>query len=189
MKVLIACEFSGIVRNEFISLGHDAWSCDLLSTDLPGPHIEGDVLEVLNYGWDLMVAHPPCTFLSNSGVSHLYKSYKRWKQMIDAACFFRDLLNAPIPKIAVENPIMHGYAKKIIGKKQDQVVQPWMFGHGETKATCFWLKGLKPLAPTNIVEGREQRIFKLSPSKHRWKERSKTFKGIAKAMAEQWQIN
>lgn len=109
--------------------------------------------------------------------------------MIDAACFFRDLLNAPIPKIAVENPIMHGYAKKIIGKKQDQVVQPWMFGHGETKATCFWLKGLKPLAPTNIVEGREQRIFKLSPSKHRWKERSKTFKGIAKAMAEQWQIN
>ena len=198
MKILVACEFSGVVRNEFISLGHDAWSCDLLPTDSPGPHIEGDVLEVLNYGWDLMVAHPPCTYLSNSGVSHLYKSYERWKQMIDGACFFRELLHAPIPKIAVENPIMHGYAKKIIGKEQDQIIQPWMFGHPDSKATCFWLKNLPLLKKTNVLNLPKSGHWenqtssgqnKLPPSDDRWKLRSITFKGIAKAIADQWQIN
>lgn len=204
MKVLIACEFSGTVRDAFISRGHDAISCDLLPTDKPGPHYEGDVFDIINDGFDLMIAHPPCTYLCNSGVCWLYKNIssgegwpnpikftkeknlQRWEEMEKGANFFKMLLNCNIPKIAIENPIMHKYAKEIIGRGQDQVIQPWMFGHGETKATCLWLKNLPKLEPTNIVEGRTQRMHQLPPSKDRWKIRSTTYKGIAEAMAEQW---
>ena len=186
MKVLVACEYSGIVRDAFIAKGHDAISCDLLPTDAPGPHYQGDVFDIINDGFDIMIAHPPCTYLTNSGVSWLHKRPERWKQLDDGASFFKALLNADIPKIAVENPIMHKYAVERIGRKQDQVVQPWMFGHGETKGTGFWLKNLPLLVPTNIVEGREQRLHKLPPSADRWKIRSTTFQGIANAMAEQW---
>lgn len=195
MKILIACEYSGTVRDAFIAKGHDAMSCDLLPTDKPGPHYEGDIVDIINDGWDLMIAHPPCTYLANSGVSHLHKDSSRWDKLKDGAAFFKMLLNAPINKIAVENPIMHKYAKELIGGvKQTQVIQPWMFGHMEQKATCLWLKNLPPLTPTNNVkdammklsDGERQRLHWLSPGPNRWKERSKTFQGIADAMAEQW---
>lgn len=189
MKVLIACEYSGRVRDAFLKLGHEAVSCDLLPTDMPGPHYQGNVLDIINDGWDLMVAHPPCTYLCNSGVSWLYKDESRWDKMREGALFFKKLLESTIPKIAIENPIMHKYAKEIIGMDKSQVVQPWMFGHGETKATCFWLKNLPPLKPTNIVSGREQRLHRLPPSKDRWKLRSTTYQGIADAIAAQWGIN
>lgn len=188
MKVLIACEYSGTVRDAFIKLGHEAISCDLLPTDLPGPHHQGNIFDIINNGWDLMIAHPPCTYLCNSGVSWLYRDESRWEKMRDGANFFKLLLESNIPKIAIENPIMHKYAVEIIGRRQNQVIQPWQFGHGETKATCFWLKNLPELKPTNIVEGREQRLHRLPPSKDRWKIRSKTFQGIADAMAQQWGI-
>lgn len=186
MRVLIACEYSGRVRDAFLKLDHDAMSCDLLPTDSPGPHYQGSVFDIIHDGWDLMIAHPPCTYLCNSGVSWLHKDPSRWDKMKDGANFFKSLLEANIPKVAIENPIMHKYAVEIIGLRQSQVVQPWMFGHGETKATCFWLKNLPPLTPTNIVEGREQRLHKLPPSKDRWKIRSTTYQGIADAMASQW---
>ena len=186
MRVLIACEYSGRVRDAFLKLGHDAMSCDLLPTDSPGPHYQGSVFDIIHDGWDLMIAHPPCTYLCNSGVSWLHKDPSRWDKMKDGANFFKSLLEANIPKVAIENPIMHKYAVEIIGLRQSQVVQPWMFGHGETKATCFWLKNLPPLTSTNIVEGREQRLHKLPPSKDRWKIRSTTYQGIADAMASQW---
>jgi hypothetical protein len=186
MKVLVACEYSGRVRDAFIELGHEAISCDLLPTDVPGPHYQGDVFDIIGDGWDLMIAHPPCTYLTNSGVRWLHERPERWQQLEEGAQFFKALLEADIPKIAVENPIMHKYAVEIIGRRQDQVVQPWQFGHGETKGTGLWLKNLPKLQPTNIVEGREQRIHLLPPSKDRWKLRSETFSGIAKAMAEQW---
>lgn len=186
MKVLIACEYSGRVRDAFIAQGHQAVSCDLLPTDSPGPHYQGDVFDIINDGWDLMIAHPPCTYLSNSGVSWLHKRPERWEQMREGAEFFKALLDADIPRIAIENPIMHKYAVEIIGKRQDQVIQPWQFGHGESKATCLWLKGLQELEPTQIVEGREQRMHLLPPSKDRWKIRSTTYQGIANAMSEQW---
>ena len=186
MKVLVACEYSGKVRDAFISQGHDAMSCDLLPTDVDGPHYQGDVFDIIDQGWDLMIAHPPCTYLTNSGVRWLHERPGRWEQLRDGAEFFKALLEADIPMIAVENPIMHKYAIEIIGRKQDQIVQPWQFGHGETKATGFWLKNLPPLMPTEIVEGREQRIHKLAPSADRWKIRSETFTGIAEAMAKQW---
>jgi hypothetical protein len=186
MKVLIACEYSGTVRDAFIAQGHDAMSCDILPTDVPGPHYQGDIMDILHDGWDLMVAHPPCTYLCNSGVSWLHKRKERWLDMEKGALFFKRLHESSIPKIAIENPIMHKYAVNIIGKRQDQCVQPWMFGHGETKATCFWLKGLPLLKPTNVVQGREQRLHKLPPSPERWKLRSTTYKGIADAMANQW---
>lgn len=192
MRVLIACEFSGTVREAFKAKGHDAWSCDLLETEIPGQHIVGDVLEILNDGWDLMIAHPPCTYLCNSGVSWLHKDESRWDKMQKAAVFFKRLIfpsTSKIRRICIENPIMHKYAKEIIGVKQDQIIQPWQFGHGETKATCLWLKGLPKLQPTNIVEGREQRLHRLPPSPDRWKLRSKTYQGIAEAMAEQWGAN
>lgn len=185
MRVLVACEFSGIVRDAFAKRGHDAWSCDLLPTEREGNHIQGDVLEVLNDGWDLMIAHPPCTRLCNSGVMWLEKR-NLWEDMRKGAEFFKMFLDAPIGKIAVENPIMHKYAIEIIGRRQDQVIQPYMFGHGERKATCFWLKNLPLLQPTNIVRGREQRLHRLPPSEDRWKLRSMTYQGIADAMAEQW---
>jgi hypothetical protein len=186
VKVLVACEYSGKVRDAFISQGHDAMSCDLLPTDAQGPHYQGDVFDIIDQGWDLMVAHPPCTYLTNSGVRWLHERPERWEQLREGAEFFKALLEADIPMIAVENPIMHKYAIEIIGRKHDQIVQPWQFGHGETKATGFWLKNLPPLMATEIVDGREQRIHKLPPSADRWKIRSETFAGIAEAMAKQW---
>ena len=195
MKVLIACEYSGRVRDAFIGLGHDAMSCDLLPTDKPGPHYQGDVFDIINDGWDLMIAHPPCTYLSNSGVCHLHKDTSRWPKMFDGSAFFKELLGAPIKKIAIENPIMHGYAKTLIGGiKQSQIVQPWMFGHTEQKATCLWLKGLPMLKETNNVKdemlllpkNERERLHYLPPSPDRWKIRSTTYQGIADAMASQW---
>ena len=186
MRVLVACEFSGAVRDAFKEAGHDAWSCDLLPSDTEGNHIVGNVLDVINDGWDLMIAHPPCTYLCNSGVSWLHKDESRWSKMRDGALFFKQLMDANIPQIAIENPIMHKYAVTVIGRRQDQLVQPWQHGHGETKATGFWLKNLSKLTPTDIVDGREQRLHKLGPSPDRWKLRSTTYPGIAKAMATQW---
>jgi hypothetical protein len=194
MRVLVACEFSGRVRDAFLAMGHDAISCDLLDTERPGPHFKGDVMDIINDGWDLMVAHPPCTYLSNSGVRWLYDQPDRWKGLIDGAVFFRTLLNADIPRVAVENPIMHKYAIQIIGRRQDQLIQPYMFGHPESKATCLWLRNLPHLRPTNMVKdvmesrpvNEAQRIFHESPGPDRWKVRSVTFKGIADAMANQW---
>jgi len=185
MRVLIACEFSGRVRDAFIKKGHDAVSCDLLPTEQPGPHIQGDVLEVLDDDWDMMVAHPPCTRLCNSGVRWLAER-NLWNDLLKGGNFFKKLMNCDIPRIAVENPIPHKYAVNIIGRKYDQIIQPWQFGHGETKATCLWLENLPKLTPTNIVSGREGRIWKMSPSDERGKLRSTTFQGIANAMAEQW---
>lgn len=181
-RVLVACEYSGVVRDEFASLGWDSWSCDLLPTEKPGQHYRGDVRDILNEGWDIMVAHPPCTHLAVSG-ARWFK--EKLREQAEALQFVRSLLAAPIPCIAVENPVSI-ISSRI--RKPDQVIQPWQFGHGETKATCLWLKNLPLLRPTNIVEGREQRVWKLPPSPDRWKERSRTFTGIAKAMAEQWTL-
>lgn len=186
MRVLIACEFSGVVRDAFIRGGHEAMSCDLLPCESKGPHYQGDVLNIIDKGWDLMIAHPPCTYLTNSGVRWLKGNDDRWMSMYWAALFFQKLLNAKIKRVAIENPIMHGHAIKIIKKKYDQIVHPWQFGHGETKATCLWLKNLPKLNPTNIVSGRESRIHRIPPSKDRAKLRSITYKGIADAMADQW---
>ena len=195
MRVLVACEYSGRVRDAFIRRGHEAMSCDILPTDSPGPHYQGDVQNILGDNWDLMVAHPPCTYMTNSGVTWLHKDPTRWAKLDDAAAFFKMLLDAPIEKIAVENPIMHKYAKERIGGvKQTQVIQPWMFGHTEQKATCLWLKNLPPLVPTNDVkaemlqlpDNERQRLHYLPPSADRWKLRSTTYMGIAEAMADQW---
>lgn len=187
MKVLVACEFSGIVRDAFARNGHDAVSCDIIpSEQWLGMHYHDDVLYHLDEGWDLMIGHPPCTYLANSGVRWLHTEPFRWLKMKAGAVFFKRLLDAPINKIAIENPIPHKYALKIIGRKYDQIIQPWMFGHGETKATCLWLKNLPKLVPTNIVSGREGRVWKEGPSPNRWKNRSRTYQGIADAMAEQW---
>jgi hypothetical protein len=182
MKVLVACEYSGIVRDAFLALGHDAMSCDLLPTDKDGPHYQGDVLDILHNAWDLMIAHPPCTHLAVSGARHFAAKQASGVQQ-ESLRFVRLLLDAPINRIAIENPISI-ISSKI--RKPDQIIQPWQFGHGETKATCLWLKNLPKLIPTNIVDGREQRVHKMPPSKNRWKLRSTTYQGIAKAMAEQW---
>jgi hypothetical protein len=182
VRVLIACEYSGVVRDEFLKLGHDAMSCDLLPTESPGPHYQGDVRDVLNYPWDLMIAHPPCTHLSVSGARH-FEAKKLAGLQQSAVSFFMMLARADIPRIAIENPVC---IMSSVWRKPDQIIQPWQFGHGETKATCLWLKGLPALEPTNIVEGREARIHKLPPSADRWKIRSTTFSGIAEAMAAQW---
>lgn len=160
-------------------------SCDFLPTEREGPHYQGDVRDILNDGWDLMIAHPPCTRLANSGVRWLHER-NLWDEMRKAAEFFVELLNAPIPMIAVENPIPHRYALEIIGRKYDQIIQPYQFGHGETKATCLWLKNLPLLKPTKIVNERVPRIHREPPSPERWKNRSRFYPGIAKAMAEQW---
>lgn len=186
MKVIVACEFSGTVRDAFIKRGHDAISCDLLPTEKLGPHIQADIMSVDLSQFDLMIAHPPCTYLCNSGVSWLYNDESRWDKMREGAEFFKYLLNAPTKKKAIENPIMHKYAVEIIGRRQNQVIQPWMFGHKESKATCLWLEGLPDLKPTKIEREREQRLHKLPPSNDRWKLRSLTYQGIADAMAEQW---
>jgi len=177
---LVACEFSGVVREAFAKRGHDAWSCDLLPTDIPGQHIQGDVLEILNNGWDLMIAHPPCTHLAVSGARWFKDKQKEQQEALE---FVRKLLDAPIHRIALENPVSI-ISTKI--RKPDQIIQPWQFGHGETKKTCLWLKNLPKLVPTNIVDGREGRVWKLPPSEDRWKKRSITYQGIADAMAEQW---
>jgi len=185
MKVLVACEYSGRVRDAFIAKGHDAWSCDLLPTDVPGPHFQCDVADILGNDWDLMIAHPPCTHLAVSGARH-FAAKKASGVQDEALDFVRMLLNANIPKIALENPISI-ISSRI--RKPDQIIQPWQFGHGETKATCLWLKNLPKLVPTNIVSGRSDRIHKMPPSPDRWKLRSTTYQGIADAMAEQWGSN
>ena len=180
MKVLVACEFSGRVRDAFIAKGHDAWSCDILQSDAPGPHIQGDVSNVLDQGWDLMIAHPPCTHLAVSG-ARWFKEKQR--EQAEALTFVKILMDAPIPRIAIENPISI-ISSKI--RKPDQIIQPWQFGHGEVKSTCLWLKGLPLLIPTNIVEGREPKVHRMPPGENRWKLRSLTYQGIATAMADQW---
>lgn len=183
MKVLVACEYSGRVRNAFRSLGHEAWSCDLLdSEDESTHHIKGDCLEVIRDGWDLMVAHPPCTHLAVSGSRWFPEKVASGEQK-EAIEFFLALARSPISRIAIENPIC---IMSSVWRQPDQVVQPWQFGHGETKATCFWLKGLPPLVPTKIVQGREPRVHHMPPGSNRWKERSRTYEGIAEAMASQW---
>lgn len=196
MRVLVACEYSGVVRNAFNAAGHDAWSCDLLpAEDGSNRHYRGDVRDILYNGWDLlMVAHPPCTRLCNSGVRWLSKPppsktrEQMWQELDDGADLFSELWNAPIARIAVENPVMHKHAKARIKNYSEfsQSIQPWQFGHGESKRTCLWLKNLPPLKPTNIVSGREQRVHRMSPGPNRWKERSRFYPGIAAAMASQW---
>jgi len=198
LNVLIACEFSGIVRDAFIAEGHEAYSVDLLPSERPGPHYTGDVLELLDQKMftdklDLMIAFPPCTYLANSGVRWLYGGKgtdidgERWEKMEQGAEFFNMLLNGyDIPRVAIENPIMHKYARQRIDGAPTQIIQPWQFGHGETKATQLWLKNLPPLVPTNIVDGRNPRVHFASPSPNRWAERSRTLTGIAEAMAKQW---
>lgn len=185
MRVLVACEFSGTVRDAFSRAGHYAVSCDLLPSETVGEHYQYDVRKVLHNGWDLMIAHPPCTDLAVSGARHFAAKRADGRQQA-ALDFVRALMDAPIPRICIENPI------SIISsqiRKPDQIIQPWQFGHGETKATCLWLKGLPKLQPTNIVDGREARIHRMAPSPTRWKERSKTYWGIADAMASQWGNN
>jgi hypothetical protein len=197
MKVLVACEFSGIVREAFKAKGHDAWSCDLLPTEIPGQHIQGDVLEILDDGWDMMIAHPPCTYLCVPGAHYLHTQKDRWERMIWAELFFYKLLNQQIPKIAIENPVPHHYADL---PKYNQIIQPWMFGEPFSKRTCLWLKNLPLLKPTNIIEDHGDRYTRTikqqakygKSSNSKWyaksnaKTRSKTFPGIANAMADQW---
>lgn len=182
MRVLVACEFSGIVRDAFIAAGHDAWSCDLLPSERPGPHIMGDALVAAHRSgpWELMIAHPPCTHLAVSGARWFADKQDEQQWALE---FVRNLLEAPIPRIALENPISV-ISTRI--RKPDQIIQPWMFGHGEVKATCLWLKNLPKLVPTDIVDGRTPRVHHASPGPDRWKERSRTLPGIAAAMAAQW---
>lgn len=181
MRVLVGCEFSGAVREAFRKRGHDAWSCDLLDAEDESQfHIKGDLLQVLNNGWDLAVFHQPCTHLAVSGARWFKDKVNEQKEALE---FVRILLNAPIKQIALENPISI-ISSRI--RKPDQIIQTYMFGHGETKATCFWLKNLPLLVPTNLVEGRQARVHRLPPSPDRWKERSRTYPGIAAAMAQQW---
>ena len=182
MRVLVACEYSGVVRDAFLALGHDAMSCDLLPTEAPGPHYEGDVRDVLDYPWDLLVGHPPCTHLSVSGARHFEAKRMDGRQQ-SAVSFFMLLARAPVPMVAIENPVC---IMSSLWRKPDQIIQPWQFGHGETKATCLWLKGLPQLVATDVVEGREARVHRMPPGPDRWKERSRTYAGIARAMAMQW---
>lgn len=196
MKILIACEYSGRVREAFRAKGHDAWSCDLIESEDASPyHIVSDALDVARDGWDLLIGHPPCTYLSNSGVCHLSTDPTRWPKMEAGAAFFRALWDLPIARVCLENPVMHGHARALIGGLRPfQIVQPWMFGHMETKATGLYLRGLMPLRPTTDLKAAtmslpanvRQRLHYLPPSPDRWKERSRTYQGIADAMAEQW---
>lgn len=182
MRVLVACEYSGRVRDAFSKLGHFALSCDLLPSEHPGNHYQGNVFDIIDYWWDLMIAHPPCTHLAVSGARHFAAKKESGVQQ-QALDFVQMLMDAPISKICIENPISI-ISSKI--RKPEQIIQPWMFGHGETKATCLWLKGLDKLIPTNVVEGREQKIHKMPPGPNRWKDRSRTYQGVADAMAKQW---
>ncbi len=184
MKVLIACEFSGVFRDAFITEGHDAMSCDLLPTEVPGPHYQGDLFDVIDYPWDLALFHPECTHLAVSGSRHFSAKKMDGRQQAAVSFFMRIVRqSAHIPMTAIENPVC---IMSSLWRKPDQIIQPWQFGHGETKATCLWLKGLSPLVPTEYVEGREARIHRMPPSPDRWKERSRSYPGIAKAAAEQW---
>jgi len=187
MRVLVACEYSGRVRDAFIRRGHDAISCDLLPTDAPGPHVQGDVSPMLCEPWDLVIAHPPCTRLCNSGVRWLHER-DLWADMREAAQFFLACLNANAPCVAVENPVMHKHARKIVGRGPDFTVQPWQFGDGAKKRTCFWTRGLEPLQPTSDLTAADAvaECHLASPGPDRWKQRSTTYPGIAEAMAEQW---
>lgn len=180
MRVLVACEFSGVVRKAFRARGHDAISCDLMDSESAGPHYKGDVLDIINDGWELMIAHPPCTHLAVSG-ARWFKDKK--SEQTDALEFVRKLMDSRIESICIENPVSI-ISSRI--RKPDQIIHPWQFGHGETKATCLWLKNLPKLMPTDIVDGRENRIHRMPPGVDRWKERSRTYAGIARAMAEQW---
>ncbi len=184
MKVLIGCEYSAAVREQFLRGGHEVLSCDLLPTDTPGPHYQGDLFDVIDYPWNLAIFHPPCTHLSVSGSRHFEAKRMDGRQQA-AVSFFMQIVrrSAHIPMTAIENPVC---IMSSLYRKPDQVVQPWQYGHGETKATCLWLKGLPKLVPTNIVEGREARIHRMPPSADRWKLRSQTYAGIAQAMASQW---
>jgi hypothetical protein len=186
MRILVACEFSGVVRDAFLKKGHNVMSCDLSPTERPGPHYCGDVEPLLKQRWDLLIAHPPCTFLCNSGVRWLYEIPGRWAKMKLASQFFLNCLNANAEFVCVENPIPHKHAKKIICKPYNQIIQPWQFGHGETKSTCLWLKNLPLLRPTKVVDGRYHRIHEMSPGLNRSKLRSVTYEGIAAAFADQW---
>lgn len=195
LRVLVGCETSGIVRRAFAAKGHDVWSCDVLpAEDGSNRHITGDIRDVLNDGWDLAVMHPPCTRLCNSGVRWLSKPppgktlEAMWRELEEGAALFSDCWNAPIDRVCIENPVMHRHAKALITSyvPPAQSVQPWQFGHGETKRTCFWLRGLPPLVATDVVEGREQRVHRMPPGPDRWRERSRFFTGIAAAMADQW---
>lgn len=196
MRVLVACEFSGTVRRAFAARGHDAWSCDLLpAEDGSNQHLIGDARDYLGDGWDLlMVAHPPCTRLCNSGVRWLSKPppgrtrAAMRAELAEAAELFSAFWNAPIERVCIENPVMHRHAKALIRNYAPpaQSVQPWQFGHGEVKRTCFWLRNLPKLTATNLVEGREARVHRMPPGPDRWRERSRFFAGIAEAMAEQW---
>ncbi len=192
MRVLIACEYSGTVRDAYIKQGHDAMSCDLLPTDSEGPHYQGNVFDVINDGWDLMIAHPPCTYLSVSGMHWTSRGLRDPQLTEDALDFVRQLMDAPIDKIAIENPVSV-ISSRI--RKPDQIVQPWWFGDDASKKTCLWLKNLPKLTPTNMLQGdsktrranqTETGQNKLPPSKDRWKIRSKTYQGIAHAMSTQW---
>ncbi len=195
-RILVACEFSGIVRDAFLARGYDAWSCDLLPDEnRSNRHITGDAREYLNDGWDLLiVAHPPCTRLCNSGVRWLSTpppgrtKVEMWAELDEGAALFSAFWNAPIERVAVENPVMHRHAKERFKgyREPAQSVQPWQYGHGETKRTCLWLKNLPPLVPTDIVDGRTARVHRMPPGPDRWKERSRFFPGIAAAMADQW---
>ncbi|KKL77543.1 hypothetical protein LCGC14_2033820 [marine sediment metagenome] len=182
MQVLVACEFSGIVRDAFTAQGHYAVSCDLLPSERNGRHYRGDIRDIIREGWDLMIAHPPCTYLAVSG-ARWFKD--RMVEQAEALDFVRMLLDAPIKRIALENPVSV-ISTRI--RKPDQIIQPWQFGHGETKATCLWLKNLPLLIPTDIVEGRLNRIHTMSPSPTRTANRSRTYIGIARAMVNQWGV-
>lgn len=182
MRVLVACEYSGQVRDAFRRLGHDALSCDLLPSETPGPHYQGPVQDVLGDGWDLMVAHPPCTDLAVSGSRWLAQKQADGRTE-SALAFVRLLMNAPVDRWCIENPISL-ISSRI--RKPDQIIQPWEFGHGETKATCLWLRNLPRLRPTSYAEGRDSRVWLMPPGPDRWKERSRTYAGVATAMAEQW---
>ena len=185
LKILIACEFSGIVRDHFRSQGHHAASCDLLPSDRPGPHYQGDVMEIIDYDFDLVIAFPPCTHLASSGARWFpeKRADGRQQEGIDFFMKFVEFHKQTGVPVAIENPIGIMSTKY---RKPDQIIHPWQFGHPETKATCLWLHGLPKLKPTDIVEGREPRVWKMPPSKDRWKLRSLTYRGIASAMSEQW---
>jgi hypothetical protein len=181
LNVCVVCEESGTVRDEFEKLGHNAYSCDLLHR--PGKHLTGDALEQDLSKFDLLICHPPCTYTCNSSVRWLYSQPMRWAKMEAAVGFIRAMLRLPCPAISVEQPVLHKHALQLIGRRPDQIIHPWQFGHGESKATCLWLKGLPPLNPTRVVDGK---VWKMPPSEDRSRRRSVTYKGIATAMAEQW---
>ena len=184
VKVLVGCEFSGVVRDAFIARGHEAISCDILPSENDGPHYQGDLFDIIDYPFDLAIFHPPCTHLAVSGAKHFEAKRKDGRQQVGMAFIMRIVRRAEhIPHWAIENPVS---IISSVWRRPDQIVQPWQFGHGETKSTCLWLKNLPLLKPTNIVEGRENRIFRMPPSGDRWTLKSQTFQGIADAMADQW---